>query len=165
VRLGVKMLCVRAGLAWGALAGAAPPLGGQSRPPYGPAADARARSELLRLPDVAWRTWFAGDAAGFRRVVPDELLSIDPADTTWRDREGQLEASRAFAARGGALHSLAFPRNVIQIYGDVAILYSTYEVVYAVGRAVRARTGRATEVFVRRRGRWIHTGWHIDQGG
>jgi hypothetical protein len=26
-------------------------------------------------------------------------------------------------------------------------------------------TGRGTEVFVRRHGRWVHTGWHLDAVG
>lgn len=157
------MLCVSAVLS--AALTAALPCEAQGRPQYGPAGDARTRAELLRLREAAWRSWFAGDSAGFRRVVPEELIAIDAAGSAWSDREGQIEASRAFATGGGTLRSLSFPRNEFQVYGDVAILYSSYEVVHSVGDATRSRKGRATEVFVKRRGRWIHTGWHVDQSG
>ena len=133
-------------------------------PPAAATIEARTCAELLPLREAVWRAWFAGDSAAFRRVVPDELVSIDVAEAAWRDREAQVAASLAFAARGGTLRALRFPRNVVQRYGDVAILYSTYALELSVDGAVRERRGRVTEVFVRRGGRWVHTGWHVDAG-
>ena len=133
-------------------------------PPAAATIEARTCAELLPLREAVWRAWFAGDSAAFRRVVPDELVSIDVAEATWRDREAQVAASLAFAARGGTLRALRFPRNVVQRYGDVAILYSTYALELSVDGAVRERRGCVTEVFVRRGGRWVHTGWHVDAG-
>jgi len=48
----------------------------------------------------------------------------------------------------------------------VVVLYSVYEIAI-VGGAGKASTmrGRATEVFVRRDGRWLHPGWHLDLDG
>ena len=68
-----------------------------------------------------------------------------------------------FAAGGGSLKSLEFPRNVFQQYGDTVILYTSFRAVL-VDRDGLAQpvAGRGTEVFVRRDGRWIHTGWHLD---
>ncbi len=49
-------------------------------------------------------------------------------------------------------------------HGDVAILYSRYVVEYQVGDKTMEDAGRATEVFVKKNGRWIHPGWHLDAG-
>jgi hypothetical protein len=59
---------------------------------------------------------------------------------------------------------LEFPRTVVQAYGDVAILYTTYvyDVVSPSGKETFA--GRGTEVFVRRGKRWVNAGWHLDSG-
>lgn len=61
------------------------------------------------------------------------------------------------------LASPDFPRNVFQQYGDVVILYTSFRLVLkgASGDA-QTTTGRGTELFVRRNGRWIPTGWHLD---
>ena len=71
---------------------------------------------------------------------------------------------KQFARSGLKLTTLEFPRNVFQQYGDVVILYTRFRLVLTdtAGEA-RETNGRGTEVFVRRRGRWIHTGWHLDQ--
>ena len=67
-------------------------------------------------------------------------------------------------AVGGKLLQLEFPKTEIQCYGNTAILYSTY--VYEVDtNGQRApRSGRVTEVFVYRKGRWVNPGWHMDCG-
>jgi len=48
----------------------------------------------------------------------------------------------------------------------MVILYSTFRLVLAdPDGKLSETTGRGTEVFVRRNGRWIHTGWHLDTVG
>ena len=50
-----------------------------------------------------------------------------------------------------------------QQYGDVVILYSSFRIVLtARDGKEQVTTGRGTEIFVRRNGKWIHTGWHLD---
>jgi Domain of unknown function (DUF4440) len=133
---------------------------------FGPQPDAATRAELLVLREAAWRTWFSNDSAAFQRIVPDELVALGWDGGAWDDRAQAVANMAEFAKGKLTLQSLAFPRNVFQHYGDVVILYSSFRLVLldAAG-ALRETTGRGTEVFVRRHGRWIHTGWHLDTVG
>jgi hypothetical protein len=131
---------------------------------FGPEPDAATRAEILELREAAWRTWFANDTAGFERVVPGELVALGWDGGPWEDRAQTMGAMAGFAKGGLALRTLEFPRNVFQHYGDVVILYTSFRLVLAdaAGKAEEI-TGRGTEIFVRRDGRWIHTGWHLDK--
>lgn len=130
---------------------------------YGPQPDPQTRAEILALREAAWRTWFAGDKAGFEQVVPQELVAMSWEGGPWQDRSATLVASAEFAKGGNTLRALGFPENVFQQYGDVIILYSRFHAVMADKAGVTSETtGRGTEVFVRRNGKWIHTGWHLD---
>jgi hypothetical protein len=133
---------------------------------FGPQPDAATRRELLVLREAAWRTWFGNDRAGFERIVPDELVALGWDGGSGDDRPRTLTQMGEFAKSGQTLTSLEFPRNVWQRYGDVVILYSSFRLVLtdSAGQS-QATTGRDTEVFVRRHGRWIHTGWHLDTVG
>jgi hypothetical protein len=142
------------------LAVAASPLSAQN---YGPQPDAEARSELLTIREAAWRTWFGNDQEGFSRIVPAELVALGWDGGPWGDRAAALAQMREFAQGDQHLTTLEFPKNVFQAYGDVVILYSTFRLVLVDSAGVsRESSGRGTEVFVRRDGRWIHTGWHLD---
>ena len=143
------------------LVSAAPfPLSAQQ---YGPQPDAATRREILALREAAWRTWFANDRAGFRAVVPDELVALGWDGGEWGDRAHAQSAMAEFAGRGMTLTALEFPRNVFQQYGDALILYTRFRLVLTDSAGRTSETaGRGTEVFVRRAGKWIHTGWHLD---
>jgi ketosteroid isomerase-like protein len=133
---------------------------------FGPQPDTATQQELLVLRDAAWRAWFGNDRAGFERIVPDELVALGWDGGPWDDRLQTLARMGDFAKSGRTLTALEFPRNVFQRYGDVVILYSSFRIVLSdrAGQAQEA-TGRGTEVFVRRHGRWIHTAWHLDTVG
>jgi len=132
----------------------------------GPQPDAATQAELLALREAAWRTWFSNDRAGFERIVPAELVALNWGGGPWEDRQRTETQMAAFAEGGQRLTALEFPRTVFQRYGDVAILYSTFRLVLTDrAGAEQETTGRGTEVFVRRGGRWIHTGWHLDLVG
>ena len=120
-------------------------------------------SELLATRVTAWRAWFAGDVAALEAMLPAEFIAYGMTGKELSDRARTLAASRAFAASGGRLERLDFPATSAQRYGDVVVLYSLYEA-RLVDRAGKETTlrGRATEVFVRRDGRWLHPGWHLD---
>jgi hypothetical protein len=120
-------------------------------------------SELLAARETAWRAWFAGDVAALEAMLPAEFISYGMTGKELSDRARTLAESRAYAASGGRLERLEFPATSAQRYGDVVVLYSLYEVglVDGAGKATTLR-GRATEVFVRREGRWLHPGWHLD---
>ena len=130
---------------------------------FGPQPDPATQREILALREDAWRTWFANDRAGFQRIVPDELVALGWDGGAWQDRRQTMASMAEFAGSGQTLTALEFPRNVFQRYGDVVVLYTTFRIVLSdsAGQA-HETTGRGTEVFVRRGGRWIHTGWHLD---
>lgn len=133
---------------------------------FGPQPDPVTRTEILSLREAAWRAWFGNDAAAFRRLVPQELVALSLGGGEWEDQEMTIAAMAEFAKKGQKIRSLEFPRNVFQQYGDVVILYTTFRIVLEdkAGKATET-TGRGTEVFVRRGGHWIHTGWHLDTVG
>jgi ketosteroid isomerase-like protein len=122
------------------------------------------RAELLAVRDSAWYAWFGNDQAKLKELLPADALTIGAGEPAWRDRDGVLQAAAAFAASGSKLTRLAFPRTEVQAYGDTAFVYSLYELDLEGPQGKRSASGRATEIFVRRDGRWIHPGWHLDSG-
>jgi hypothetical protein len=44
----------------------------------------------------------------------------------------------------------------------VVVLYGRYEAVIEAEGAQHTLKGRLTEIFVRRGGKWLHPGWHLD---
>jgi ketosteroid isomerase-like protein len=96
--------------------------------------------------------------------LPPEFIGIGWGEGPWSDRAASLAGSEEFARGGGKLTRLEFPRTEIQAYGDVAFVYSTYLVEFTSEGQPVVQEGRATEVFVRRRGKWLHPGWHLDSG-
>jgi ketosteroid isomerase-like protein len=119
------------------------------------------RKGLLAAREAVWRAWFAGDADGLRRMLPAELVTIEPTGS-FGTRATNLDGSRAFAGRGGKLTRLVFPRTEFQVYGATVILYTTYEMDVVADGQTRTDRGAATEVFVRQPdGRWVNTGWQL----
>ena len=119
--------------------------------------------ELLRVQREVWEVFFAGDTARLRELTP-ELVAIDNGGGTWSDQASILRASASFKARGGRLIGLQFPKMKIQRFGDVAMVYSTFTLVTVMGKDTARESGRASEVFVRRNGKWVNPGWHLDNG-
>jgi len=124
-----------------------------------------ARRSLLAAREELWRAWFANDRAKLERMLPEDTLAINYGDGPWQDRAAILEDAKQFAAAGNKLVRLEFPRTEIRAYGFTAILYTTYvlETESAQGERQTA-SGRATEVFVLRDGKWVNPGWHMDSG-
>ena len=69
-----------------------------------------------------WRAWFAGDTESLLKLVPPELITIEPGSATFGTRASNLEALRGFAASGGKMTRLVFPRRDFQAYGNTVIL-------------------------------------------
>ncbi len=155
---------VRFGLVLAAVA--AVPAAAQSTP-AGRAASAvppAVREALYAVRDTAWRAWFAGDRGVLSHMLPEEFIGIGWGDGPWSGRDQTLDASAGFAAQGGKLLRLEFPRTEIQRFGDVAVLYSEFLVEFEVGGERTTQRGRATEVFVKRGRAWVHPAWHLDSG-
>jgi uncharacterized protein (TIGR02246 family) len=125
---------------------------------------AKDRADLLAVRESAWQAWFAGDQAKLKELMPADALTISAGVAEWHDLAGVLESSRAFAATGAKLTRLTFPRTEVQVYGDAAFVYSLYEFDLEGPQGKRSAAGRATEIFVRQDGRWLHPGWHLDSG-
>ena len=123
------------------------------------------RASLMRAREAVWRAWFAGDQAALLKLLPPELITIEPGSTTFGTQKSTLDGSRAFAAGGGKLTRIAFPSTEIQVYGNTAILYTSYEMDLQNGAQTRTERGMATEVFVMKDGEWLNTGWQLAPGG
>ncbi len=122
------------------------------------------KKRLLDAREAVWRAYFAGDRATLEKLLPEELLTIEPTGGDWGNRQAALEGSARFPSSGGKLLRLEFPRTEIQAYGYTAIVYSSY--VYEVEQDGKRSTnsGRVTEVFVNRNGQWVNPSWHMDTG-
>jgi hypothetical protein len=118
------------------------------------------RASLLKAREAVWRAWFAGDTDALGKLLPPELITFD-SGSTFGTREATLAASRNFAASGGRLTRLAFPKTELQAYGSTVIVYTTYEMDLLTDGSTSTERGTATEMFVQQNGRWINTGWQL----
>ncbi len=119
------------------------------------------KKDLLEAREAVWRAYFAGDRAALEKLLPEELLTME-AGGGWGNRQAVLESSARFAAGGGKLIRLEFPKTEIQVYGNTAIVYSSYVYEIEQGGKPSANSGRATEVFVYRNGAWVNPSWHLE---
>lgn len=117
---------------------------------------------LDRIRKDVWVNWFAGDTAALRRVLTPELVAISPDVPHWQDLEQTLAASAGFKAGGGRLLSVDFDSTTVHRFGDVVVMFSHYRLALMHDGQRATQKGRATEVFVRHRGQWLHTSWQLD---
>ena len=120
--------------------------------------------EIVAIRDTAWRAYFANDQTTMGRLFPDNFISIGWGGGAWLDRRGTMADAAQFAATGGKLVALDFPHTEIQLFGDVAVVYSLYVVEFQFEGIANRQSGRATEVFQKKDGHWIHPSWHLDSG-
>lgn len=122
------------------------------------------KRDLLEAREAVWRAFFANDRAKLEPLLPPELIAINAGEEKWDRREDVFSAAREFVEHGGKLVRLEFPETEIQVYGYTAFLYSKYVYEIDFGGKQSTQTGRATEAFVLRNGKWLNTGWHLDSG-
>ncbi len=125
---------------------------------------AEERKELLRAREAVWRAWFAGDEAELNRLVPAEVTAIDVGGEPFADYAEVVRRAAVFKDTGGRLINLEFPETRIQAYGDVVIIYTRFSFETERDGERLTTAGRGTEVFVKRDGAWLNTGWHLDSG-
>ena len=121
------------------------------------------KKSLLDAREAVWRAYFANDRAKLEELLPEELIAIDDGEK-WATREDVLSGAKGFVEHDGKLVRLEFPMTEIQVYGYTAIVYSKYLYEIKMDGKQFTRTGRATEMFVQRQGKWLNTGWHLDSG-
>ena len=98
-----------------------------------------------------------------QRLAPG-LIAIQENEESWASRDQLLKLAGDMQRRHVRLVKVEFPKTEIQLFGDVAIMYYTYVFETAMGNRSATDAGRGTEIFVRRSGRWIDAGWHLDNG-
>jgi ketosteroid isomerase-like protein len=119
--------------------------------------------DVLKIREAAWRAWFAGDEKALAAMLPEEFLGIGWDGQEIDGRAQAIASSRGFKEAGGKLISLSFPETRAQRFGDTVVFYGSYDVTFSIGRKETNVRGRLTEVFVKRDGKWLHPGWHLDQ--
>jgi hypothetical protein len=120
------------------------------------------RAELLKAREAVWRAWFMNDKKVLEVLVPPDTIVISSGEENWKNQADILQSAAKFQAAGGKLIRLEFPRTEIQRFGDVAITYSRYLYETEVGGKRSVTSGRVTEIFVLRNGKWTNPGWHSD---
>jgi hypothetical protein len=120
------------------------------------------RQQILDARESVWRAYFSNDRAALERLIPEETIAINAGTEKWADRASILAGAKAFAESGAKLARLEFPKTEMQVYGNVIILYTTF--LYEIEKDGKRTTasGRGTEVFVRRKGQLVNSGWHLD---
>ncbi|MGA2352550.1 MAG: nuclear transport factor 2 family protein [Terracidiphilus sp.] len=118
--------------------------------------------ELLQVRESVWRAWFTGDIESLRVLVPTETIVMSSGEKEWKNQANVLQSAAEFHTQGGKLIRLQFPRTEVQHFGDVAIVWSDFLVETEMDGKISTSVGRASEVFVRRNGRWLNPGWHTD---
>ena len=119
--------------------------------------------DLLKTREAVWRAWFAGDTKTLETLVPPETMVISAGEKEWKHQAEVLETAAAFHKEGGKLLRLEFARTEIQHFGEVAVLWSSYLVETESGGKRSTSSGRVTEIFHWKDGRWTNPGWHTDE--
>jgi ketosteroid isomerase-like protein len=119
-------------------------------------------ADLERIRRQVWVDWFSGDTAALRQVLPPELVAISPDSPTFQTLEQTLAGAARYHATGAQLERVAFDSMQVHRFGDVVVLFSHYVVETRRDGRTGIQKGRATEVFVRTGGRWVHTSWQLD---
>jgi hypothetical protein len=122
------------------------------------------RADILKAREAVWRAWFANDTATLHELVPAETIVFSGGESEWKHQAEIFRSAAEFQAQGGKLIRLEFPRTEIQRFGDVAVVWSNFVVETEMNGKTSTDTGRASEIFVLRDGRWINPGWHTDPG-
>ena len=148
-----------------ALTAAAPSLSAQAAPRVAASLPGSDLAGLEALRKDIWVQWFAGDTAALRRVLGPELIAISGDAPDYQSLDKTLAGSAGFRASGAILKSVTFANTRIHRFGDVVVMFSHYTIELDKGGQQSSEHGRATEVFVRHNGKWVHTSWHIDVTG
>jgi Domain of unknown function (DUF4440) len=119
--------------------------------------------ELLRVREQVWRAWFAGNTKTLEDLVPPETVVMSGGEKVWKHQSDVLKDSEEFRAKGGRLLRLEFPRTEVQHFGDVAIIWSSYDLETVVDGKRSLGSSRVTEIFVWQHGHWTNPGWHTDE--
>lgn len=119
---------------------------------------------LAKVQREIWDVWFAGDTDRLKEIIPQDLVVMNSGGGGFSGFRDEVDASASFEKAGGRLIDLTFPEMRAQQFGDVVVVYTQYRLAYVMGTDTTRQSGRATEVFVKRDGRWVNPAWHMDSG-
>lgn len=122
------------------------------------------RQRILAVREAVWKAWFANDRAVLDKLIPEDVIAINDGEGEWSDRAAVIDGAKRFAASGGKLVKLEFPKTQIQVYGHTVLVYTTYVYEIEMNGKRSTSSGRATEMFVRRGDELVNVGWHMDSG-
>jgi hypothetical protein len=144
-------------------AATASPLVAQAAPRVSRTLTGTEMANLEAVRKAVWVDWFTGDTASLRKVLGPELVAIAAGVQHWQSLDEALAASAGFKASGGTLVSVSFDSTLTHRFGETVIMFSHYTVVTESAGRRQVQKGKATEVFVRSNGHWVHTSWHLDE--
>ncbi|MFN0083788.1 MAG: DUF4440 domain-containing protein [Blastocatellia bacterium] len=121
------------------------------------------REQILTAREAVWRAYFTNDQATLEKLVPaDTIVLEDSREKPFVRQADILQSARDLAQSGAKLRRLMFPMTEMQVYGNTAIIYTTYLYELEDKQGERhTSTGHATEIFVHRDGAWVNPGWHM----
>jgi ketosteroid isomerase-like protein len=114
------------------------------------------RATLLELNRDYIRSVQTSDVERFKEILSDDFLCSLP-DGSLIDRDGFLEQT----ARPVTISHLEAHDVTVRIMGDVAIIHARTTYTLADGRP---GSGRYTDVWARRNGRWLAVSAHVTRG-
>jgi hypothetical protein len=121
------------------------------------------KSSLLKARKAVWRAYFTNDQTLLDQLVPENTIVLGNSEEKPFTRKAEiLEAAKNLGERGVKLAKLEFPQTKMQVFGQVAIIYTTYhyELRTRSGELITDR-GNAVEIFVFRNGSWVNPGWQL----
>ena len=122
------------------------------------------RQQILSAREAVWKAYFANDRAALEKLIPEEAIAIDDGNADRSDWDAILAGAKEFTDSGAKLVRLEFPQTEIQVYGNTVILYTTYLYETEAKGKRTTKSGRGTEMFVRRGNDLVNVGWHLDSG-
>lgn len=122
------------------------------------------RQRILVAREAVWRAFFANDRVALEKMIPEETIAIDEGQEQWSNRASILASAKWFVDNGGKLVRVEFPKTEMQVYGNTVIIYTTYLYETEMNGKRETKTGRGTEIFVRRGNDLVNVGWHLDAG-
>ncbi len=126
---------------------------------------AQLREQILTAREAVWRAFFTNDQTTLAKLVPTDTIVLENSREKPFVRQAEiLQSAKDLAQSGAKLVRLSFPQTEMQVYGNTAVLYTTYlyELEHKPGER-HTSTGRATEIFVYRNGAWVNPGWHMHE--
>lgn len=120
------------------------------------------RAQMMKTRDEVWYAFFANDTEKLKKLIPKEVVAINPGDPKFNDQAAIFASAKAVAEGGTKLLKLEFPTTEIQVYGSTVIMYSDYVYELETNGKRETYSGRATEIFVLRNNTLENVGWHLD---